>query len=269
MPSLKRHLADVAERILGVRILGRNEHMALMERFESEYLRKFFCHFEIDCVFDVGANAGQYFSRIRKHGFRGPVVSFEPIPELAGALAVRAREDGNLFVEQIALDTSEGPRTFNVAALSLFSSLHAPSNAETGDRFMDVNSVVQTLTIEARTLEQAFAKWKGKLGFERPFLKLDTQGHDLAVIQGGLDVLPHFVGIQTELSIKRIYEGSPSYREALRFYEAHGFELSALLMHPYHFPDLVEVDAILARVPKRTSSLASIPPCCQPVMLGP
>jgi FkbM family methyltransferase len=214
-----------------------------MERFESEHLRKLFNYFQVDCVFDVGANAGQYFERIRAHGFHGPIVSFEPIPELASALGRRAKEDGNLFVEQIALDKGAGPRTFNVMAVSQFSSLHMPNNVASGGG----NSIVRTLTVEAQTLDKIFQKWKETLGFKRPFLKLDTQGHDLAVIEGGQGVLPYFIGVQTELSARPIYNGVPTYREVLDFYDAHGFQLSAIVMNADHFPDLFEMDAILLR----------------------
>jgi FkbM family methyltransferase len=249
MPSLRRSVADLAERLLGVKILHPNalHPGALVERLEAEHLRKFLQRFKIDCVFDVGANEGQYIGRIRAQGYRGPIVSFEPIPALAARLAEQALRDGNLFVEACALDRSPGSRMFNIMTQSSFSSLHTPTSTETGGIFEAVNSVRQTLTVEARTLDELFPKWQAKLGFARPFLKLDTQGHDLAVIQGGLLALPHFVGVQTELSVRRLYTETPGYREVLDFYEAHGFCLSTLIVNPHHFPHLVEMDAIFMR----------------------
>jgi FkbM family methyltransferase len=243
--SLKRQLANVAERVLGVKILNRHslETPALMARFEAEHLRKIFDHYKIDCVFDVGANAGQYFKRIRTHGYRDTVISFEPIPELVTSLREIARNDGKLFIQQIALDRSAGERTFNIMGESELSSLHTPDKAVLGES----NSVVRRITVEARTLNQVFATWKEKLGFRRPFLKLDTQGHDLAIIEGGLDVLSQFIGVQTELSVKPIYLDAPNYRDVLDFYNSHGFELSALVMNAHHFPKLFEMDAILLR----------------------
>jgi FkbM family methyltransferase len=249
MRSLKRRAVDIAERILGVKILrpGALGRAPLIARYEEGHLSEFFDRFQVDCVFDVGANEGQYVDRIRSLGFCGPIISFEPVPELANALTERSKADGNLFVEPIALDRSPGLRNFNVMARSDFSSFHAPADTETGGVFREMNSVERTIIVEARTLGQVYPKWHATLGFERPFLKIDTQGHDLAVSEGGLQVLNNFCGIQTELSVKRLYAGSPTYREALAFYESHGFQLSTLIINPHHFPHLFEMDAILLR----------------------
>jgi hypothetical protein len=55
----------------------RPRKMALL--FEEEHLRRFLRHFEVDCVFDVGANSGQYATMVRERaGYLGPIVSFEP-----------------------------------------------------------------------------------------------------------------------------------------------------------------------------------------------
>ena len=47
----------------------------------------------IDAVVDVGANRGQYAARLRGAGWRGPILSIEPVPELHRALAERAAAD--------------------------------------------------------------------------------------------------------------------------------------------------------------------------------
>jgi hypothetical protein len=77
-------------------------------------------------------------------------------------------------------------------------------------------------------------------------LKLDTQGFDLEVAMGVGDVLRDFVGLQSEISFQPIYQDAPDYRSALDFYEGLGFVLSRLVpIHEVHFPELVEMDAIL------------------------
>src|SRR6266496_6469145 len=78
--------------------------------FERDHLHRFFKHFKVDCVFDVGANAGQYANMLRTEvGYKGDIVSFEPIPELAQRLRAKAATGRwPWFVEELALDEREG-----------------------------------------------------------------------------------------------------------------------------------------------------------------
>ncbi len=46
---------------------------------------------------------------------------------------------------------------------------------------------------------------------------MDTQGNDLAVARGAGDRLSRFVGLQSELAIKKIYERQPDFIESLQF----------------------------------------------------
>ena len=67
--GVKRALADFVEQAIGVRIvrLPHGARITLADNIplllEEEHLRRFFDYFKIDCVFDVGANAGQYATR--------------------------------------------------------------------------------------------------------------------------------------------------------------------------------------------------------------
>jgi FkbM family methyltransferase len=242
---MKRQLARAAERLSGALIVHPAEVHQLAER---RHLRRFFEHFEVDAVFDVGANQGQYATQLRDEiGFHGHIVSFEPIPELAAGLTARATRDPRWHVEAVALDREAGPATFNIMASDVFSSLHRPA-ADQPDIFIDANAVARSIQVMRATLATALPAWREKLGFRRPFLKMDTQGNDLAVFEGAGDAVREFVGLQSELSYRPIYAGAPGFAEALSTYEAQGFRLSALVPNTAgHFPDLHEVDCIMYR----------------------
>ena len=245
MPSLKRRLANWVERRTRCLILREGQAHLLPERL---HLKRFFEHFGVDCVFDVGANAGQYGRELREGvGFAGPIISYEPIPELAAHIGARAAKDPNWHVESLALDREAGPASFHVMAADVFSSLNAPAPDQPAT-FDDMNRVARQIEVMRSTLALELPKWRERLGFRRPFLKLRTQGSDLAVAQGAGKSLAEFVGLQSELAVRRLYAGGPNFEEMLSAYRDLGFELSAFAPNTAgHFPDLIETDCIMYR----------------------
>jgi FkbM family methyltransferase len=215
---------------------------------ERMHLRRFFAHFGVDCVFDVGANVGQYATMLREAiGFEGPIISFEPIPELAAQLKHRAARDPNWHIEALALDREAGPASFNVMAESQFSSLRRPADDQPAI-FKADNSVAREVQVMRSTIAVELPRWQRTLGFQRPFLKMDTQGNDLAVVEGAGDVLNSFVGLQSELAIRSLYAGAVGYADTIAGYQARGFELSAFVPNNSgHFPLLVEMDCVMFR----------------------
>lgn len=242
MISWKRKVGDRIGRALGLHIVRRGEAAQL---FELDILERFLADFEIDCIFDVGANRGQYIERVRRCGYRGPVVSFEPIPTLANRLRIMSERDPNLHIEQIALDDRVRSLTFNVMVENQCSSIFEPDHSET-KLLISGNSIKESIDLVTARLETFFDSYKEKLGFSRPFLKMDTQGNDIAVAKGGGQRLAEFAGLQSELSFVSIYRNQLGYREALDFYTAQGFEVTALVPNNAgFFPRLLELDCIM------------------------
>jgi hypothetical protein len=102
--------------------------------------------------------------------------------------------------------------------------------------------------VRMETLYDLFPKLREKYGFERPFLKLDTQGFDLQVAIGAGIYLEKFLGIQSEVAFSPIYEEAPTFSEVVAYYEAKGFRLSRLFPNnSTHFPLLVEMDVAMIR----------------------
>src|SRR5690349_18103875 len=67
-------ISKVARKLTSMRMVdGRKLHSLP----EQEHLKRLLSHLEIDCVFDVGANVGQYATMLRKHaGYKGRIISF-------------------------------------------------------------------------------------------------------------------------------------------------------------------------------------------------
>jgi FkbM family methyltransferase len=241
--SRKRDLADILERIFGIRMAAKGRVGPLLE---LDYLERFTSTYQIDCVFDVGANEGQYASMLRrKLNYEGLIISFEPVPDVAAILKARAARDPKWIVAELALDNSVHDATFKIMHRSTFSSLHNPSK-NIDQQFAGLNKVIQEIKLSTDTLDNVYQRYKQKLGFTRPFLKVDTQGNDVRVVQGAAGCIGEFFGLQSEITFRPIYEESIGYRAALDYYTSLGFELGALLPNDAgHFPRLFEMDCIM------------------------
>jgi FkbM family methyltransferase len=194
---------------------------------ERRFLKRILKRLDVDCVLDVGANVGQFAQDLRLIGYKGLIVSVEPNPDAYAILAEKARHDPLWEVHNLALGKALGRATLNVMSLSVYSSLKDPSTREDASH-ADHNTVVRTVEVELSTLELFYRDLKARHGFERPFLKLDTQGSDIDVFQGGGKATADFVGLMSELPVRRIYDDTPSWAEALVVFEAGGFRVAGL-----------------------------------------
>jgi len=107
----------------------------------------------------------------------------------------------------------------------------------------------RTEDIQIRRLDDVMPDAVAGLTDPRPFLKMDTQGFDLEVFAGGGDRIQDFVGMQSEVAVLRLYEGSPPMSESIATYEASGFEITG--MYPVTREDttgrVVEFDCVMMR----------------------
>jgi len=188
----------------------------MKERDFALHLRELLARLEIDCVLDVGANVGQYHDFLRnKVLFDGPIVSFEPVSRHVELLRERARADSDWHVEGYALGAKDGSLPINVMASDQFSSFLEPDNS-------------RVETVAVRTLDVVLPVLQERLGFDRPYLKLDTQGFDIEVLQGGRDSLAAVRALQTEASVIGIYKGMPGYVDTIRYLDERGFDITGL-----------------------------------------
>ena len=210
------------------------------------HTQKLFRLLSIDYVIDVGANRGQYRDFLRQEvGYKGHILSFEPIPELTDDLKTRARLDGAWTVQACALGECAGSAIFNIMNNTEFSSFNVPLRDSTS-LFDGANEVSRRITVKVKTLHDIIRNIQSKGIIHNIYLKLDTQGHDLNVIKGGVDVLHEIKALQTEASMRPIYEGMPRYDEVFRFLEECEFVVSGIFpSNSGHFPILIEFDCFL------------------------
>lgn len=212
----------------------------------GEYLlRRLIALLDVDMVFDVGGNIGQYGLQLRNQiGYHGLILSFEPIPHAASRIRLLTQNDAAWQVRECAIDNSRGRARFNVMIGDQFSSLLVPSKKFEG-RFHGQHAIKNVIEVEVITLGDAV---RDAPGFARGLLKLDTQGNELRILLGGLDALAVFPAIQLEVGFDLLYEGGSSFSQTVDQLDGWGYRLCALFPNNEgHFPHLLEMDAIFLR----------------------
>ena len=210
------------------------------------HLQQLFEMRSVSCVIDVGANTGQYHDFLRYIvGYKGWIASFEPVKANYRALKEKAQGDPRWRVFNCGLGAANGTAEINVMRDTQFSSLLAPDDSVV-KQYKNENEVMYRETIEVRRLADVVTDITDQgIPFSQCYLKTDTQGYDIQVVEGAKPILKHVVGMQMELSFRPIYQGMPAMPEVLAFSAALGFQATGL------FPisrdkemRLIEVDCV-------------------------
>lgn len=167
--SVKEHLISLVPNRLELsarfnynRLLGRLEpEMDIIENIAGRRRR---------CI-DVGANVGLYsyrFARLFRY-----VESFEPIPSCAEI--INSSKLPNVTVHKSALSNQQGQATLNIPATG---EPEATCFASLSNQFAETD----ILTVDLQTLDSFEFS-------DVDLIKIDVEGHELEVLQGGLETL--------------------------------------------------------------------------------
>ena len=192
----------------------------------QEHVAQLLRMYRVNCVLDVGANRGQYARRLRRAGYRGHIVSFEPVPDTFAELQAAASADARWTVHQCAVGDYDGHISINVVPGTMSSVLEpTPFGAS---RYAQLRAPTRA-EVPIRRLDGLLDEVLAPVPDPRPYLKLDTQGYDLQAFAGLGERVREFVGMQSEVAIMQIYDGVPRMPEAVATYEAAGFAITGLL----------------------------------------
>lgn len=176
---------------------------------------------DIDLVIDVGAASGGYGIQLRRFGYTGRIVSFEPLDTAYAELSAILAADPAWTARQAALGSEPGESVINIASNSDSSSLLPMESAHT-DAEPSVGYVGQQRVTIARLddLIDEIATAESRI-----FLKIDAQGFEKEVLAGATSTLQRCRGLQLELSFIPLYSGGMLIDEAISTAYAAGFQM--------------------------------------------
>jgi FkbM family methyltransferase len=204
---------------LGVSLSSYPQENSLARR-----LRDYISSMQINCILDAGAFVGTYAKELRRLGFKGRIISFEPVPSSYALLKQNMRDDTAWTGVQVGLSDVSRMTSINTYKMGQFNSLlnlKEDSGRAYGVDVFQKNEV----EIRLRRLDEILLELLAQAGISSPriFLKMDTQGHDLNVLRGSSKVSQYIVGLQSELPAVQLYEGMTSMAAALDYYGSWGF----------------------------------------------
>lgn len=188
----------------------------------AQFMRQLNSH-GINLVLDVGANIGQFGRKnLRDVGYRGRIVSFEPLSAAWNGLSAEAAGDTLWTIApRMAIGSESGEIDINVAQNSVSSSIldMLPDHR----KFAPQSAYVAVESVPIRRLDEVVPQYL--LPDSKIFLKIDTQGFEDFVLQGGDGILDRIMGIQLELSLIPLYCGQRLYDEMILRLKNAGFDL--------------------------------------------
>lgn len=179
-------------------------------------------HHGIDTVIDVGANDGGYGLYLREGGYTDDIVSFEPLSDAHRLLVEASAKDSRWHVAMpMALGSEDRTIEINVSGNSTSSSI-LPMN----ETHMDAAPSSAYVGVERVMLRRIDGLGDPVIqAGRRLFLKIDTQGFEMPVLQGAQALMSRVQGIQVELTVTPLYEGQALYLEMIDWLSARGYEL--------------------------------------------
>jgi FkbM family methyltransferase len=206
----------------------------------GEILRRY----GVTLVLDVGANIGQYALGLRRDGgYRGRILSFEPISAVYEALVRATANDPKWECVPLALSDQDGTAEITVASTSDSSSFLCfkdTSLSAAPGAFPVATESVQTARLDSLSpLTPA----------DVVLLKLDVQGFEPRVLAGADATLARISLLECELVFEHLYEGQPTFREMVELIDDLGFRPISVAPGNvnYRTASLAYVDMIFAR----------------------
>jgi FkbM family methyltransferase len=170
---------------------------------------------------DVGASGGVQ-SHWLEHSRHLRVIGFEPDARAFEKLL--SGQDDSIKYLNTGLHSSKGQVDFYLTRKQQVSSCFEP-NRTLLERFHSPErfDIIRKVSIQCITLDEALRE-QGITDID--FLKLDTQGSELAILQGASQALTNSIfGLEIEVAFAELYKGQPLFSDVDQFLRPFGFDL--------------------------------------------
>jgi FkbM family methyltransferase len=174
-------------------------------------------------IVEAGAFTGNDTLQLAKHFPAGTIHAFEPVPSIFDQLAAATQTTPNIVTYNYALSSGTGSSTFYVAQ----NPKHPNKACQAGSLHQPKERLIHSLITYPTTMNVATATldaWAKEHNVNAiDFLWLDTQGHELAIMQASPHILAQVKLIYTEVHFIEAYQRQPLYKDLHAWLENQGF----------------------------------------------
>lgn len=174
----------------------------------------------IQTVFDVGANIGDFVRYTREVLPTAEIIALEPQPLCAARIRSRFPNDTHLHVLEYAAGKIEETKIFRLNTYTPSASL-LPLTEKHLKSFPHAQETGQ-VSVTIKTLDSIYAQYRHRA--QGPiFLKIDVQGYELPSLAGADEVLKHSQVVLIEACFKELYQGQGLFDDIYRVLTQKGF----------------------------------------------
>ena len=191
---------------------------------------------EIDVFLDIGAHKGTYTDLVINNFKTKKILMFEPQEDIFNYLKKKYENKNNIFVINKALSDESNILDFNFNKHDLTSSL---SKLDLKNDYLRLKAKLFSTTPEGMTVkikkiqtETLFSVLNDRNIQDVDFLKIDTEGHELQVLQGMKDKIKKVRCMLVEFHNDEIYV-SYNPEELHKFLVSNNFQLVKRFKFPF------------------------------------
>lgn len=197
-------------------------------------------------VLDIGAARGTHTLLFRYLFPDAKIIAFEPLPESFALLTRRTQGQPNIECHKFALSNQEGDMDFHLGGQGYTNSSSLLPMGATHMKLWPGSGTEQCIKVQTRCLD-SLIKIKSN---DRIFMKMDVQGGELMVIEGGEKVLSAVDTVVVEASMQSLYTGGSTFHELYEKMHSMGFVYAGIIEQAFS-PDgsgeVIQNDVIFRR----------------------
>jgi FkbM family methyltransferase len=215
----------------------------LKKQYTEKY--KWITNKNLQTVLDIGANTGQFAEKIRWILPDAKIYSFEPIPFVFDILKKNFENDKNFEAINCGLGEEDGITDFYLNEFSDSSSFLKMKDLHKNNFPQTANE--SKISVQIKKLDDVLSYDKIK----SPYLvKIDVQGFEDKVINGGKNIIRNAEYIITEVSFVELYENQPLFDKIYNLLKEMGFQYVGNFeqLTSYVTNEILQADAIFKKI---------------------